>query len=94
MTTWQIVFAAALAAGLIFGLAILALSRHKKSASSELDLFGATASVEASLEPEGAVLIRGELWPARSRMGDNIERGRSVRVVGAYRYLLVVEPVT
>ncbi len=94
MTTWQIIFAAALASGLMVGLGVVVLWRHKKAAICDLDLLGATASVETNLEPEGAVMIRGELWPARSRTGNKIERGRSVRVVGAYRYLLEVDPLT
>ena len=94
MTTWQIVFAAALCAGLLLALIIFALWRHKKGALGELDLLGARASVETTLEPEGSVLVRGELWRARSRTGVQIERGRAVRVVGASQYLLEVEPVT
>lgn len=94
MTAWQLVFIASLVSGLILGLGVVALWRHKKAAVCELDLLGSMASVETSLEPEGAVMIRGELWPARSRTGGRIERGRSVRVVGAYRYLLEVDPLT
>jgi membrane-bound serine protease (ClpP class) len=95
MTTWQIVLAAVLAAGLL-GLALLiaALSRHKKAGVGELNLLGARAVVETTLEPEGSVLVRGELWRARSRTGGRIERGRAVRVIGASQYLLEVEPVT
>ena len=94
MTTWQIVLAAALLAGLALALIVVTLSRHKKGALGELDLMGARASVETTLEPEGSVLVRGELWRARSRTGVSIERGREVRVVGASQYLLEVEPVT
>jgi membrane-bound serine protease (ClpP class) len=94
MTTWQIVFSAVLFAGLALALIVFALSRHKKGALGELDLLGARAWVETTLEPEGSVLVRGELWRARSLTGVNIERGRAVRVVGASQYLLEVEPVT
>ena len=94
MTIWQIVIAAALLASLALALIVVALSRHKKGALGELDLLGARASVETTLEPEGSVLVRGELWRARSRTGMNIERGRAVRVVGASQHLLEVEPVT
>ena len=93
MTTWQIVIAATLAAGLLAALVITALSRHKKAAVGDLDLVGAMASVATALEPEGAVLIRGELWRARSRTGATVELGQAVRVVGASQYLLEVEPV-
>jgi membrane-bound serine protease (ClpP class) len=93
MTIWQITFAALLVAGLLMALIIIALSRHKKAGAGELDLMGARAVVETALEPEGAVLVRGELWRARVRTGERIERGRAVRVTGTSQYLLEVEPV-
>ena len=92
MTTWQIGFAAALVAGLVLALIIAAVSRHKKAGVGELDLLGARAVVETTLEPEGSVLVRGELWRARLRTGGKVEHGQAVRVVGASQYLLEVEP--
>lgn len=87
-------------ASLIAGLLLIAaavyvimLSRHHKAATGELELVGALASVETALEPEGAVLVHGELWRARSRTGAGIERGSRVRVVGASAHLLEVEPL-
>jgi membrane-bound serine protease (ClpP class) len=78
----------------IFALAaVAALSRHKKAGMGELDLVGARAFVETKLEPEGSVLVRGELWRARARTGATLESGRDVRVVGASRHLLEVEPM-
>lgn len=94
MTTWQIVLAAVLMVGLMLTLIVVAMSRHKKGGAGELNLLGAVALVQTSLIPEGSVLVRGELWRARSRAGLNIERGREVRVVGASLHLLEVEPVT
>jgi membrane-bound serine protease (ClpP class) len=73
--------------------AIAALSRHKKAGAGELELIGAIALVEASLEPEGSVLVRGELWRARARTGAPLKSGRDVRIVGARGYLLEVEPI-
>lgn len=92
MTTWQIGLAAVLVCSVALVL-IAAVSRHKKAGVGDLDLMGASAVVDTTLEPEGAVLVRGELWRARSRTGGKIERGCSVRVVGASQYLLEVEPV-
>ena len=90
----QTVLAIVLVSGLIVVLAIAAASRHKKAAAGELNLIGAIASVETTLEPEGSVLIQGELWLARcSGAGTCIERGRTVRVVGASGHLLEVEPL-
>ena len=94
MTTWQIVLAAALIVGLALSLLVMALSRHKKGGVGELNLLGAVALVQTSLAPEGSVLVRGELWRARSRTGAVVERGRAVRIVGASQHLLEVEPVT
>jgi membrane-bound serine protease (ClpP class) len=94
MITWQIGLAAGLFAGLVLALSIAAVSRHKKAGVGELDLLGARAIVETTLEPEGSVLVRGELWRARLCTGGKIERGRAVRVVGASQHLLEVEPVT
>ncbi len=92
MTNWQIVFAASLVALVALALFVAALWRHKRAGMGDLDLLGAAASVETALEPEGSVLVRGELWRARSRSGARLERGRAVRIVGASRHLLEVEP--
>jgi len=89
----QIVLVALFAAALVLALVVVVVSRHRKAATGELDLMGALATVETRLEPEGSVLIRGELWRARLRTGTNIERGRTVRIVGASNYLLEVEPL-
>ena len=93
MTNLQIVFAASLFALLALALFVVALWRHKRAASGDLELLGAAASVETALEPEGSVLVRGELWRARSSTGASLERGRAVRVVGARHHLLEVAPL-
>jgi membrane-bound serine protease (ClpP class) len=69
------------------------LSRHQKAATGQLKLMETVAVVETTLEPEGAVLIEGELWRARSRQAGRVERGERVRVVGAGGHLLEVEPL-
>jgi membrane-bound serine protease (ClpP class) len=94
MSRWQIVLAAALVVGLVQALIVAAMSRHKKGGVGDVDLLGAMALVQTSLAPEGSVLVRGELWRARSRTWQTVERGRQVRIVGASQYLLEVEPVT
>ena len=85
-----------LALVLVFIVAALLLivlsSRHKKSASGEVVLVGRHGTVEAELAPEGAVIVDGEMWRARSQDGATIEVGTSVRVRGARAHLLVVEP--
>lgn len=67
-------------------------SRRKKAGAGEVSVAGCVGSVVEPLRPEGAVLVRGELWRARSRTGAGVARG-SVRVVGASGHLLEVEPV-
>jgi membrane-bound serine protease (ClpP class) len=71
---------------------VAALSKHKKSGAGDLDLIGLTAVVETKLDPEGSVLVRGELWRASSHDGSVIAPNYKVRVVGARDHLLVVEP--
>ena len=93
MSTWQILLAGALASGLAVVLIVVALSRHKKSGMGDVDLIGAVAKVQTSLTPEGSVIVRGELWRARSRTGASVERGQTVRITGASQHLLDVEPV-
>jgi membrane-bound serine protease (ClpP class) len=68
------------------------VSRHKKSSKLMPVLVGRVAIVESALEPEGFVLVDGELWRARLRGGAGVVREReSVRVVGASGYVLEVE---
>jgi len=66
----------------------------RKSSRLPLRLVGRVASVERALEPEGFVLVGGELWRARSRGGVSVGRGLSnVRVVGARDCVVEVEPL-
>ncbi|MDT7602321.1 MAG: NfeD-like C-terminal, partner-binding [Acidobacteriota bacterium] len=75
-------------------LALVATWRHKKSAQTTLEMIGRVATVERDLAPEGAVLVGGELMPARSLTGETILRANCarVRVVGARGHCLEVEP--
>ena len=69
-------------------------SRRQKSSRSPLNLVGRVASVERALDPEGFVLIEGELWRARVRGAATVGRGaRRVCVVGASGCMLLVEPL-
>ena len=72
---------------------VVHVSRQQKYSRSPLNLVGRVASVERSLEPEGFVLIEGELWRARVRGEAAVGRdGSKVRVVGASGCVLEVEP--
>jgi membrane-bound serine protease (ClpP class) len=71
---------------------VVASSRHKKASKRMPRLVGRTATVERSLEPEGFVLVDGELWRARLRDGAAVAReSEPVRVVGASGCVLEVE---
>ncbi|HWS86241.1 MAG TPA: NfeD family protein [Pyrinomonadaceae bacterium] len=81
------------------GVALLAYvvhaSRQRKYSRLPLNLVGRVASVERALEPEGFVLIEGELWRARVRGEATVGRaGSKVRVVGASGCVLEVEPLS
>lgn len=69
-------------------------SRQQKYSRRPLKLVGRVGSIERALEPEGFVLIEGELWRARVRGGEVSGRGGlEVRVVGASGCVLLVEPL-
>ncbi len=61
----------------------------KKPLVSLPDMVGSKGKVVSPLTPEGLVKIKGELWIAKS-VGDEIEVGREVLVVGQDRLKLVV----
>jgi len=75
-------------------LLITYLSRRKKAETGELRLIGMTAVSRTVLDPEGAVLVNGELWRARSVDGRSVQPEAFLRVVGSMGHLLVVEART
>lgn len=87
MSTAFITFAFAAAVSLVI---IVAASRHKKSAFGALSLIGSLGVVTATIDPEGAVIVDGELWRASS--SSLLAPQTKVRVVGVQAHLLVVEP--
>jgi membrane-bound ClpP family serine protease len=88
MTVALVVLGIALLILLLF---LVSLSRHKKSGTGAIDLIGATGQTQSALDPEGAVLINGELWRARVQHG-RLESSAPIRVIGSEGHLLVVEP--
>jgi membrane-bound ClpP family serine protease len=72
-------------------LLVLALWRHKRAGAGEINLIGETGSVETKLDPEGTVIVAGELWRARSSDGASIDVRTRVRVIGMHGHLVVVE---
>jgi membrane-bound ClpP family serine protease len=79
---------------LLIALFLASLSRHKKSATGALEIMGAIGLVESALDPEGSVIIDGELWRARVASGSALQSRDRVRVVGQRGHLVLVESVS
>ena len=78
---------------LLLALLVTTLFLHKKSASRrQLNVIGAIGVIEKQLDPEGAIIVNGELWRARLSDGASAMGKIKVRVVGAQGHLLLVEP--
>jgi membrane-bound serine protease (ClpP class) len=73
---------------------LILLSRHKKSATGAINLMGSTGIVQSALNPEGAVIVDGELWRARSVNAGSIGANERVRIVGVKGLLVLVEPLS
>src|SRR6267142_6148322 len=67
------------------------ISRRRKTMKDDLPLLGSPALVDQSLNPEGTVIVRGELWNACSSHGQSIVAETRVSVVRLRDHLLVVE---
>lgn len=71
---------------------VIFLYRLKQTRSSiHLKLVGASGIVSEDLNPAGAVLINGELWPARSSGGNTISANQRVLVIDVDQGQLIVE---
>ena len=79
-------FVALLALGVV-----LALYQHKRRASGKLQLIGEIGAVNDALDPEGTVIVGGELWRARANDGSRISTRTQVRIVGFDGHLALVE---
>lgn len=76
----------------LVALFLASLSRHKKSATGALKIIGATGLADSVLDPEGSVVINGELWRARIENGRALQPRDRVQVVGVLGHLILVEP--
>ena len=70
---------------------VVALYLHKRAGAGDIKLIGELAQVDTKLEPEGTVIVCGELWRARSKDGTHISTRAQVRVVGFEGHLALVE---
>jgi membrane-bound ClpP family serine protease len=81
-----------------FGLLIISLilllvalrSRWHKRHPTTTSLLNATGTVETTLNPNGAILINGELWLAKSIDETTIPSKTKVTVVGTHAHVLLV----
>jgi membrane-bound serine protease (ClpP class) len=72
-------------------LVVVALYLHKRAGVGDIKLIGELARVDTKLDPEGTVIVCGELWRARSKDGTHISNRARVRVVGFEDHLALVE---
>jgi membrane-bound serine protease (ClpP class) len=89
--SWKVIIPVVSATAGIFVFAISAGIRAqlRKPATGSEGLIGQVGVVRAALDPEGQVLVQGELWRAVSD-GGRIEEGERVRIVGIERLTLRV----
>lgn len=66
-------------------------AKLRKTVAGESAMIGLTGVAQTDIDVTGTVLVRGEIWRARS--GEKIPAGASVRVTGVEGLTLVVEPI-
>jgi membrane-bound serine protease (ClpP class) len=71
---------------------VVALYRHKHKVTNIHPLIGAQGEVITALAPDGTVLIKGELWAARSFDRTLISTTAHVEIAGSEDHLLLVKP--
>lgn len=71
-------------------IAIMRRSRLAKRRQPPVTLNGMNGTVVAKIAPDGAVLVNGELWPARSFDGVELADGVTIRVVEPRGHSLMV----
>ncbi|MCJ7774391.1 MAG: hypothetical protein MUP22_14810 [Desulfobacterales bacterium] len=74
---------------IIAGLAFRA--QVSKPRTGDKGLIGETGIVKKEIDPEGKVLVHGELWKAISK--DPVKDGVKVKVIGVMNLVLEVEPI-
>ena len=72
----------------LLAIAVLKVHRRRPAVGTEA-MIGLRGTVVEDLDPEGLILIEGELWKARAR-SKAIKKGSKVRVVGVRGIILEV----
>ena len=70
---------------------VIALYVHKRKGAGDIRLIGELGHVDTKLDPEGTVIVGGELWRAKSKTGTAISARSRVRVVAFVDHLALVE---
>jgi len=73
-----------------FGMTV-ALQARERVRSQQVGLVGLTGEARGDIDPEGAVVVKGAVWRARSNDGP-IPKGTRIRVRGLDGLILRVEP--
>jgi len=81
--------AAAVALIVIFLMTIVMKAQMRRSVTGIEGIVGATGAADSRIDPEGTVLVRGEIWNAESK--EPVEKGEKVRIVGYEGLKLFVE---
>ena len=92
-TSVSAVVSVAVVTGLFFAFAVAKIVqiRRKPATTGREGLIGHTAQVRNRLDPDGTVVVRGELWAATSLEG-SIDVGQRVIVENAEGFRLYVRP--
>ena len=79
------------AAVLVLALLIALRSRRHKLLFNTSNLIGSQAIVDKPLEPDGSIIVRGEVWLARSADGNSIPEKTKVTIVGVESHFLLAK---
>jgi len=91
VSPWAIFGAAAILGGFFLVMIFFLLSTFKiKSISGKQGMMGAIGTVTKELNPEGMVMVEGELWKARSNAGA-IAKGEKVKILKVQNLKILVE---
>ncbi|ABB15978.1 NfeD family protein [Carboxydothermus hydrogenoformans] len=82
-----------LALGVYLLIKLAVRAQKSKSLTGMEGMIGLTGKVTADLQPEGFVMVRGEIWKAKAVEGKTIPRGTPVKVIGVNGLTLVVDEV-
>ncbi len=80
------------AAFFAFAVGLAIRTQRRRPTTGREAMVGATGVARENLDPEGQVMVHGELWRARAREG-RIEKGKKIKVVEARELTLIVEEV-